>query len=351
MNYFRCGGGRYTHTATKIDVAKTPLASFESNVSGLYIPEILAYIQATQSGTGDPSPSNPRAINGVSSVDTTRTGKNLANSDNVGDVIYNDQHQIRQGLVLTLAGTFTISIQNAYTTGKYIFVKKRNADGTLEGVNYLLQGTGVKPPITHTIEKGEALLIYTPDNKDTTQSIFDYTKLQIELGSTATAYEPYTGTTATTSLGGTYYGCELDVTNGVLRVTRGYYLANGSENFGMGTTSNFRYFDMHIGNPLNTNAWETDIISNIFLKQGMGCPYCQMNGEKKLRFVFSINDTSVTSVADLQALLTNTNAQVVYPLATPQTYQLTPAQIEQLLGQNNVFCSTGDVAVKYWKID
>ena len=71
MNYFRCGGGRSTHTATKITVAKTPLATFESNVSGLNLAETIAYIVATQAGSGTPSPTNPRTINGVNSVTVT----------------------------------------------------------------------------------------------------------------------------------------------------------------------------------------------------------------------------------------------------------------------------------------
>jgi len=37
---------------------------------------------------------------------------------------------------------------------------------------------------------------------------------------------------------------------------------------------------------------------------------------------------------------------VVYELATPQTYQLTPQQIQTLLGRNNVW-SDGDVSVEY----
>ena len=36
-------------------------------------------------------------------------------------------------------------------------------------------------------------------------------------------------------------------------------------------------------------------------------------------------------------------SQVVYPLSTPITVQLTPTQVEQLLGANNVWADTGDV--------
>jgi hypothetical protein len=39
--------------------------------------------------------------------------------------------------------------------------------------------------------------------------------------------------------------------------------------------------------------------------------------------------------------------QLVYELATPQTYQLTAQQLKTLLGQNNVWADAGDISVKY----
>lgn len=41
------------------------------------------------------------------------------------------------------------------------------------------------------------------------------------------------------------------------------------------------------------------------------------------------------------------DVQIVYELATPQTYQLTPTQIDSLLGRNNVWADSGDVTVEY----
>ena len=42
-----------------------------------------------------------------------------------------------------------------------------------------------------------------------------------------------------------------------------------------------------------------------------------------------------------------TGAQVVYELATPITYHLTPQEITTLLGQNNIWADTGDTSVTY----
>lgn len=39
--------------------------------------------------------------------------------------------------------------------------------------------------------------------------------------------------------------------------------------------------------------------------------------------------------------------QLVYPLKTPVTYEMDPEEVKALIGQNNVFADTGDVAVSY----
>ena len=42
-----------------------------------------------------------------------------------------------------------------------------------------------------------------------------------------------------------------------------------------------------------------------------------------------------------------TGAQVVYELATPQTYQLTPTEVTTLLGDNTIWADTGDTTAEY----
>lgn len=58
----------------------------------------------------------------------------------------------------------------------------------------------------------------------------------------------------------------------------------------------------------------------------------------------TINEPWISSMDVYSAGATpTTGAQVVYPLATPQTYQLTPAQVTTLLGQNNIFADCGQI--------
>ena len=83
MALFRTGLYVKNHTVEKVQVAKTPIASYNGNVTGLYIPELIAYITAKQSGSGTPAPDNIRPIIGASECDGVRCGKNIWSYGNV----------------------------------------------------------------------------------------------------------------------------------------------------------------------------------------------------------------------------------------------------------------------------
>ncbi len=121
-------------------------------------------------------------------------------------------------------------------------------------------------------------------------------ELQLELGSTATTYEPYNGNTYAvdwTTPAGTVYSGTVDVVSGELTV------------------------DM-----VNIPSY---------------------NGE-------TINEPWLSSMDAYAAGTTPTiGAQVVYTLATPLTYQLTAQEVQMLLGENYVWSSSGDtVSVTYY---
>ena len=62
----------------------------------------------------------------------------------------------------------------------------------------------------------------------------------------------------------------------------------------------------------------------------------------------TINEPWISSMDVYSAGATpTTGAQVVYELATPQTYQLTPTQVSTLLNQNNIFADCGQIEVAY----
>ena len=57
------------------------------------------------------------------------------------------------------------------------------------------------------------------------------------------------------------------------------------------------------------------------------------------------SDLDVTSLDAVKAYFAD--LVIVYPLETPIEIQLTPHEVNSLLGQNNIFVDTGDVSVEY----
>lgn len=70
--------------------------------------------------------------------------------------------------------------------------------------------------------------------------------------------------------------------------------------------------------------------------------------DRTFRIALKDSDLLITSVDDWKTWLSTNNVQIVYELATPITYQLTPQQIKSLLGYNNAWCDTGDVDIDYF---
>ena len=179
--------------------------------------------------------------------------------------------------------------------------------------------------------------------------ISGWTGANVVVSPTLDAQDGTTYSVTWQSEAGTVYGGTLDVTTGELVVDKGYLSIDGTTNWDLAVTTNFRYFDAQMDS-LNATAWETNVETNMFYKQPT-YPYVQLNGNKKVRVCYASSDSSVTTVAQLQALLTQNNLQIVYPLATPQTYQLTQTEVLTLLGENNIFADCGDVENVTYRAD
>jgi len=357
-----------------IDVVNAAVARFKSS-SRMPIKSLKSEIVAVESGSGEKSPTNPYTISGFDSGVITRCGKNLLGGLALGNAIVNAVNNpnaskfdsdVNGNFVTIDAGgatnnkNFTNGIRfkentcytlilrlTRYQTGTTLNsnIAFHYTDGTQNTVYFSATTASEVVTIAKASLEGKTLqYISTSFGGGITRLFYESSGI-FEGVLTVGDYEAYNGNIYTFAFGQTVYGGHFD-NKGNLVVTHRYILVNGSETFTMVTSGAFRYFNMAMANPLNANAWETDIISNIFKKQGQGCPYCQINSTKRICFVFSINNTSVTSVADLQALLTNTNAQIVYPLATPITLAITSQDIPTLLGENNIFSNCGDVSVK-----
>lgn len=180
--------------------------------------------------------------------------------------------------------------------------------------------------------------------------------LQIELGSTASDYHAYNGTTYNISWqteAGTVYGGSIDVISGVLTVDRvGIDLGDITWSY----NSNGLFFVASVLGRETTTSGTIDMISDKYEVNIWTSSTSQLANQSDKTAWYQrgeaniiIKELSLTSPTDFKTFITGT--QLVYPLATPQTYQLDPVQVACLLGRNNVWADCGDIEEVKYKAD
>jgi len=296
--------------------------------------------------------SNICPINGWDEVDVTRCGKNLINA----------------------LGTDT---NNGYVTGQFItyygylsgantfagFVTEYNP--IKGGETYLINGIAGGSPAICFYTKNKTFISGIKYNNRTSftftapsnayyirASVANVNKetAMLVVGSTATSYEPYNGHTYTIQFRDgdnplTVYGGTLDVVSGELTVDRASVDLGTLEYVYDSTVPRFYSFDINslvkapLGNVV-VNAISSDYIATSF---------DNLYVTDKRNGTFAVGTTGTLSI--INTLYTDPTAfktamsgvQLVYELATPQTIQLTPTQVNSLLGTNNLWADTGNI--------
>ena len=201
-------------------------------------------------------------------------------------------------------------------------------------------------------------------------------KIQLEKGSSATSYAPYSNvcpisgwtgvevyrsdadtSNPTTypiswqSTAGTVYGCNIDPVSGVLKVDKGYRSFTGQEDWSAYATY-ANHYQITVGDNKRNDATEKNAISSHY----KAYEAMANNLSSVTHAVFSadghrirIKDTSCADLASFKAMLqaqyaNGTPVEVCYVLDTKVEYQLTPTQIATFLG-NNSFWSNGNGVV------
>lgn len=275
-------------------------------------------ITAVQSGSGTPSPSNPRPISGFSVVNVNRTGKNLLDGTRAKDfalATFNNSTsgENATGRYYTLLASYAINEVNVIPWVKfkentvYTIILKLAKDNTATSTNLrVIYSDGTFSSITRASTSSDVLsseikVVTSQANKtivgivgrfESGRTYLYYDHIGIFEGAiTDNDFEPYNGISVNIPLGRSVFGGNLNVTTGVLEITH----------------------------------------ENI----------ASYNGE-------AINEPWISSMDSYsQGAVPTTGAQVVYPLATPITIQLTPTEITALLGVNNLWGDTGASEVVY----
>ena len=326
------------------------IATFDTNITDAIV-GLIANIEAVQSGTGDPAPNNIRPITGWTETEILSSGKNLCNLTIVqGGIVAGDgsetsaSNRVKSSdYILFKAGTkYTINASGVSQV--WLFYYDCNKQFITGG------GSGFKnlPFTKETDDDVYVRLVFRKSTNDENLIPADVKDLQIELGETATAYEPYTGESISVVFpeeAGTVYGGSLDVLTGVLTVTHIHcsFLA-------MGKQGNFFYNSFTNLSLPAIKGRNAGVICNRYITKANIEPDDTNNGicvydSGIIRWVDA--DYIDNTYEEFNTAMGDNRIEILYELATPVTYQLTPQQVSSLIGENNIYCSTGSVSVEY----
>ena len=290
--------------------------------------------------------SNICPISGWDEVEVQRTGKNLWKFDSSFAPIGYQVLLNRVPFDLK-AGTYTFSAIPDITEDSIVLFGY-HADGTRTEIARLIKGT-TRKSATATISKDVVSLYFVSNQAGTISDI------QLELGSTATDYEPYQGDTYTIQLGQTVYGCKIYATQGKMVVT--HVCEELTANMDWNTyTANEKNIHRMKAESLKISGHQSDYNCSHFKKKssnGQATELGQIANQPwnvyNLEFILEADTTN----AEWKQFLTDqknagTPVQLWHYIATPITVDLTPLEISVLTGQtNNIWADSGDVSVDY----
>lgn len=359
MAYYKCGKIFATQNSnTSIETASGAIANFRTSLA-IPVLDCIADFSATQA-SGTPTPSAPIPIVGVDKVNIMRTGKNLFSSS----------------FVIGSRANLTTGVFEPYTDGArtdYILIKSNMAltfSGFYNGFssyfsyydrnkNYISRSsstprtTATETPPTNACYVVVSYVKISGQTGDIS-TILNYNH-QLELGSTATDYEPYNGITVLINLGGTYYGGSVDVVTGRITLTHKKVVFDENlplSDFGLEMITGYARLSYI---PIQSDGkGNTEFISNTL-------HFVQPNATKNIydiwnttsvpRMFIALPDT-ITTKQEAVAWFEDNPTEIVYVLATPLVvYASNTAEIPTIVGDNQVYADTGNVEVKYRRIN
>lgn len=326
--------------------ASGEVASFTDGGNGLLVKTLNVNIVPKQSGSGDPSPSNVRPISGYSEVVTSRVGKNLCN------LVYGNRvPSVSTGQMVSANGWSTefikVDTSKDYVLSlvgnisRYVLFYDKN-QAYISGLADFTDGDRLNN------YSSWANVGYIKLRTDEVENASP--KIQLEVGSTPTPYEPYQGTSYPISLGQTVYGGTLEVMSGKLTITHASIVLDGSQPVSINGVLPYGGVQAII-TPTPAKAYGSpsaysDILCDRF-RPYAGEEMGIINGRTVNRNLYFNMPSTATTAALAREWFGNNPTTVVYKLATPTEITLTPTQVKTLLGNNNIFADSGSVEVEY----
>ena len=333
--------GKVSDIGNKADViissASGSIASFADGADDMPIRSLVTNIEPVQAGSGDPSPTNVRPITGRTGCSVVRTGKNLLENKkvvrgSVREILIGQD--ITSGYPIYLKAGVTYTISNNLGRPCYYQISGTTTENACNGTFSVINDCFVKIWVYLTAD----------------QTIDSLTWWQLELGSSATSFEEYQGNTISITFpseAGTVYGGTLDVTNGVLTVDRVAKRLTVAENLSGAYPGSLIWNSRgaiirdademkpficnrlkYVGSQTTSSEWKYGTCINA----------------NSTSFNLWLKDSAFASLAEATTWLEQNETQICYYLKSPIVHQLSPQQLNTLLGQNNIYSDVGSIA-------
>ena len=330
--------------------------SFDDGIDS-YFKKVVSSIVPVQAGSGTPSPTNKRPITGFTECTILNRGINQWDEQwELGIINYDtgkpqDGNGLRsKNYINVIANTNYYMLWNSDNYGTNCYRMEYDSNKNFLRAIYFNGGTFQVPNDCKYIK----FYIWRISTNPITGY---YNDISINYPSTDTAYHAYNGTTATISFGsaGTVYGGYVDLISGKLLVDRVCLTINsitGTWGRQATSTSGVYRWSVQIRPTSAVQAGETEGFMASMLANSSGNDiFAGRASDNSVGFNVTnlyIRCDNATDTAELMNILGS--CQILYPLATPQEYQLTPAQLRSLVGANRLTSSTGEVIeVEYIK--
>ena len=370
-------GGDDISSVQLVDVITGTIVTKTGAKSGEKAVEVTANIEPELSKYGTFGPTSPRTLSGITSISIHNSGKNLFDKNNC------ERLQISCTAASgSTSGTLSgvayyvawVPLPGGVTYAVSCSTHASNAFRVTATAEYptVTSGGGYKSPILYTLSDSSASTIifnapqgtrwigftlYTTSSTGVTSLDAAMEGLQVELASSATAFEAFTGSHLTVNFpagAGTVYGGTLNATAGILTVTHGIKTFDGSETWELISSGTYPYLRSALSvQPYGSSdyGWSShfdyEIIRGANDLVGIGTV---ISGTPYV--VARPGDSVATTAAEMKSWCAAQNTagtplQVVFPLYTPTEYQVDPASFTMSEGLNHFWSSAnGTMTVK-----
>ena len=238
---------------------------------------------------------------------------------------------------MAVSSTGTMGVTDGFLDANYTILSKHNNTATSITINSAL-----------TIPSGAKYFYIVLTNRMTAEVTITLTEPQIEHGTTATSYAPYTGQTVTVPLND-LYGGTVDVIGGQSKGT--WTMLSPITVLGLGSTNvtgemrarisatGIKSVPVTSAGAILCNALPTLTANQTYMdNEGVSC------GDTT-DFLY-LNVQGVNTKADYEQWIADNNIQLCYELATPTPLTTTPTPLTLYKG-DNVISSDGDMCITY----